>query len=44
VGAPLASWMAQLLPHVTLVRSFAVFLLLNAILTWFKPPQSRRAS
>jgi hypothetical protein len=44
VGAPLASWCAQLLPHVVLVRSFAVFLLLNAVLTWLRPPLRRRDS
>jgi len=44
LGAPLSSWAAQMLPHAILVRSFAVFLLLNAVLTWFKPPRDRRAS
>jgi len=45
LGAPLSSWIAQLLPHGVLVRSFAVFLLLNAVLTWLRPPrQSRNAS
>jgi uncharacterized membrane protein YfcA len=44
VGAPVASWIAQLLPHVVLVRSFAVFLLVNAALTWLRPPKERRAS
>jgi uncharacterized membrane protein YfcA len=38
VGAPLSSWVAQLLPHLVLVRSFAIFLLLTAVLTWFRPP------
>lgn len=44
VGAPLASWVAQLLPHTVLVRSFAVFLLVNAVLTWFSPAIQRRPS
>jgi uncharacterized protein len=42
IGSPLASWVAQLLPHLVLVRSFAVFLLINAVLTWIKPPPARR--
>lgn len=44
VGAPLSSWVAQLLPHVVLVRSFAVFLLVNAVLTWLRPPSHVRVS
>jgi len=43
LGAPLASWVAQLLPHAILVRGFAIFLLVNAVLTWFKPAVRRRA-
>jgi uncharacterized membrane protein YfcA len=34
IGAPLASWLAQSLPHVILVRAFAVFLLANAVNLW----------
>src|SRR5206468_1872362 len=44
LGAPLSSWVAQILPHVILVRCFAVFLLVNAAFTWFKPPTGRRSS
>ncbi|HYM80190.1 MAG TPA: sulfite exporter TauE/SafE family protein [Candidatus Limnocylindria bacterium] len=33
-GAPLASWLAQLVPHESLVRAFALFLLANAVATW----------
>lgn len=39
-GAPLASWIAQLVPHVALVRTFAVFLLANAISTWVRANRS----
>jgi len=35
-GAPLSSWLAQQLPHQTLVRAFAVFLLANGLVSWFK--------
>jgi len=35
-GAPLGSWLAQVLPHLLLTRSFAVFLLLNAVNTWLR--------
>ena len=35
-GAPLASWLALQLPHQALVRAFAVFLLANAVATWFR--------
>jgi uncharacterized membrane protein YfcA len=34
VGGPLASWGVQGLPQAVLVRSFAVFLLVNAVITW----------
>lgn len=34
LGAPLASWMAQSLPHEALARGFGVFLLANALHTW----------
>jgi uncharacterized membrane protein YfcA len=44
VGAPLSSWVAQLLPHVVLMRSFAIFLLVNAVLTWLRPPSHARVS
>jgi uncharacterized membrane protein YfcA len=36
VGAPAAAWLAQLLPHHVLVRTFALFLLLNAVATWVR--------
>jgi uncharacterized membrane protein YfcA len=42
VGAPLSSWLAQLLPHLVMVRSFAIFLLLTAVVTWFRPPPAAR--
>jgi uncharacterized membrane protein YfcA len=44
LGAPLASWVAQLLPHPILVRAFALFLLANATLTWLRPAVRRRLS
>jgi uncharacterized membrane protein YfcA len=34
LGAPLASWSAQGLPHAWLVRAFALFILATAIHTW----------
>ncbi|NOT33697.1 MAG: sulfite exporter TauE/SafE family protein [Candidatus Eisenbacteria bacterium] len=36
VGAPLAAWLAQWLPHEGLVRAFAGFLALSAVQTWFR--------
>ncbi len=36
LGAPLASAIAQSMPHALLARAFAVFLLANAIHTWHK--------
>lgn len=36
IGAPLASWLAQLLPRRQLGQAFAVFLLLNAVHIWTK--------
>jgi uncharacterized membrane protein YfcA len=36
VGAPLSSWVAQLLSHEILVRSFAIFLIANAAYTWIR--------
>jgi len=42
IGAPLSSWVAQMLPHLVMVRSFAIFLLLTAVLTWFRPPPASR--
>jgi uncharacterized membrane protein YfcA len=41
IGAPVASWMAQAIPHTALVRIFAVFLLANSIATWLRtrPPR-----
>lgn len=43
VGAPLASWGAQLLPHVLLVRAFAIFLIANAVATWVRAGRKRAA-
>lgn len=40
VGAPLASWSAQSLPHEWLARCFATFLLANAIHTWVRTGKS----
>ena len=40
VGAPLASWVAQGLPHAWLVRGFAVFLLATSVRTWTKAARS----
>ena len=34
LGSPLASWLAQRLPHAMLVRGFALFLLVTAVHTW----------
>ncbi len=34
LGAPLASWAAQGLPHIWLVRAFALFMIATAIHTW----------
>jgi len=36
LGAPLASWAAQMLPHEWLVRAFAAFLLPTAVHTWLR--------
>src|SRR5262245_23954154 len=36
LGAPAAAWLAQLLPHAVLVRTFAIFLLANAVATWMR--------
>lgn len=36
LGAPLASWLAQMLPHELLARVFAVFLLFNGTYAWFR--------
>jgi len=38
VGAPLASWGAQNLPHGWLARAFALFILATAIHTWIRVP------
>jgi hypothetical protein len=40
LGAPAASWVAQILPHEWLVRAFAVFLLVTAVNTWIRAGQS----
>lgn len=42
LGAPVASWVAQLLPHALLVRFFALFLLANSAATWLR--NDRKAS
>jgi hypothetical protein len=42
LGAPLSSWVAQLLPHDVLVRAFAIFLMANAAYTWFRAPRRAR--
>jgi len=34
VGAPATAWLAQRVPHDALVRAFAVFLIVNAALSW----------
>ncbi len=38
-GAPLASWAVQGMPHVWLVRAFALFTLATAIHTWVRTPE-----
>jgi len=40
LGAPAASWVAQMLPHGWLVRAFAVFLLVTAVSTWIRAGRS----
>jgi hypothetical protein len=44
LGAPVASWAAQGLPHEWLVRAFAAFLLVTAVHTWIRaggmPPRA----
>ena len=42
IGGPFASWAAQSLPHLLLVRAFAVFLLANAAITWIRSGQTHR--
>ena len=54
VGGPVASWLAQGLPHLLLARGFAVSLLINAAFTWIRanrvaaagkrPPETVRAA
>jgi uncharacterized protein len=39
-GGPLASWLVQRLPHETLTRAFAVFLLLNSVHIWLRASRS----
>ena len=36
VGGPVASWSVQQVPHALLARTFAVFLLVNAVQTWIR--------
>ncbi len=36
LGAPLASWGAQVLPHAWLARAYATFLLVTAVNTWIR--------
>jgi len=42
LGSPLASWLAQRLPHAMLVRGFALFLLATAIHVWLRKAPSPR--
>lgn len=44
LGAPLASWAAQRLPHAQLVRAFALFLLVTAAHTWLRGSVRARAA
>lgn len=44
LGAPLASWAAQDLPHAILVRTFAVFLLVNAVHTWIRTRTGQKST
>lgn len=44
LGAPLASWSAQGLPHAWLVRGFALFLLATAIRTWIRAAGAGRST
>src|SRR5262245_27604596 len=43
LGSPLASWLAQRLPHAMLVRGFALFLLATAIHVWLRKAPAPRA-
>jgi hypothetical protein len=42
LGGPLASWLAQSLPHDALARAFAVFLLANAAHGWIRAGRAAR--
>ena len=42
VGAPLASWLAQRLPHALLTRGFALFLITNGVLTALRAARKLR--
>jgi uncharacterized membrane protein YfcA len=44
IGAPLSSWLAQLLPRERLTQAFAVFMLMNAVHIWIKTRQQPAAS
>src|SRR5262249_50678127 len=44
LGAPLASWLAQMLPHEILARVFAVFLLGNGLYAWLRRPRNAERS
>jgi len=41
IGGPLASWLAQGVPHALLVKIFAVFMLVNAVNMWIKAGKAR---
>jgi uncharacterized protein len=42
IGGPLASWLAQGLPHTLLARAFAVFLLANAVHIWVRAGRAEK--
>ena len=42
IGAPLASWLAQYVPHALLTRGFALFLIVNGVLTWLRASRRHR--
>ena len=44
LGAPLAAWAAQGLPHDGLTRAFALFLLVTATNTWLRTSRARSTS
>lgn len=44
IGGPLASWLAQALPHAALARAFGIFMLANAVWTWIRAGRAARTS